>query len=582
MGRFISSTPLYILLRLILLLLLLFLTLHTIPVNSLPLSTDSRWIVDDQTGQRVKLACVNWVSHLEPIVAEGLSKQPMDVISKKILSMGFNCVRLTWPLFLATNDSLASLTVRQSFQSLGLQESIAGIQSNNPSIIDVSLIQAYQAVVSSLDNNNIMVILDNHISKPGWCCSNFDGNGFFGDQYFNPDLWIKGLTRIATLFNGVPNVIGMSLRNELRGPKQNVNDWYKYMQGGAEAVHSANPNVLVILSGLSFDSTLSFLKTRPVNLTFTEKLVFEMHWYSFTDGGAWGTGNPNQVCGNVVKRVMGSTGFLLQQGYPLFVSEFGVDQRGTNVNDNRYLNCFMGVAAELDFDWAYWTLVGSYYQREGVIGLNEYYGILNWNWCEIRNSSLLQRISALQSPLQGPGLAESKPHLVIFHPATGLCLQRKSLFEPLRLGACSESEAWSYTTQKSLVIKGTYFCLQADELEKPAKLGVICSDSSSKWEMISDSKMHLSSKLSNGTSVCLDVDSNNRVIINACKCLSKDNICDPASQWFKLVNSTRSSSKAKSFFQVDTISDITRTDFLGSLLGWMLAGQGGTSKSELN
>ncbi|GLT86554.1 hypothetical protein SLE2022_046880 [Rubroshorea leprosula] len=110
----------------------------------------------------------------------------------------------------------------------------------------------------------------------------------------------------------------------------------------------------------------------------------------------------------------------------------------------------------------------------------------------------------------------------------------------------------------------------------------MCSDSSSKWEMISDSEIQLSSKLSNGTSVCLDVDSNNRVIINTCKCLSKDNICDPANQWFKLVNSTRSSSGTKSFFQVDSVSDITRTDFLGSLLGWMLAGRGGISKSELN
>ena len=83
--------------------------------------------------------------------------------------------------------------------------------------------------MTSLGSNNVMVILDNHMSQPTWCCSNFDGNGFFGDQYFNPDLWIKGLTRMATLFNGVTNVVGMSLRNELRGPKQNVNDWYRYL-----------------------------------------------------------------------------------------------------------------------------------------------------------------------------------------------------------------------------------------------------------------------------------------------------------------------------------------------------------------
>lgn len=82
-------------------------------------------------------------------------------------------------------------------------------------------------MVSSLGKNNVMVILDNQVSKPGWCCSSSDGNGFFGDQYFNPDIWIKGLTRMATLFKGVANVVGISLRNELRGPKQNVDDWYK-------------------------------------------------------------------------------------------------------------------------------------------------------------------------------------------------------------------------------------------------------------------------------------------------------------------------------------------------------------------
>ncbi|XVE74909.1 hypothetical protein DITRI_Ditri12bG0056400 [Diplodiscus trichospermus] len=551
--------------------LLLFLLLpviiqHAKPAMSLPLSTNSRWIVDEK-GQRVKLACLNWVSHLEPVVAEGLSKQPMDMIAKRIVSMGFNCVRLTWPLFLVTNDSLASLTVRQSFQKFGLLESIAGIQVNNPSIIDVSLIKAYQAVVSSLGENNVMVILDNHISKPGWCCSNFDGNGFFGDQYFNPDTWITGLTRMATIFSGVTNVIGMSLRNELRGPKQNVNDWYRYMQKGAEAVHSANPDVLVILSGLSYDRDLSFIRNRPVNLTFTEKLVFEVHWYGFSDGQAWVTGNPNQVCGRVVKDVMRTSGFLLDQGYPLFVSEFGVDLRGANVNDNRYLNCFVGVAAELDLDWALWTLVGSYYLREGVLGLNEYYGILDWNWCEIRNSSFIERISALQSPFRGPGLSETKLHKVIFHPSTGLCVLRKSLIYPLRLGPCTESEAWSYSPQKTLVVKGTYFCLQADEPGTLAKLGIICSESNSKWEMIADSKMHLSSKLINGTSICLDVDSKNNIVTNRCKCLNKDNKCDPGSQWFKLVDSTRCRSRGKSVLHFDSILDLPGKEFFWNLLG---------------
>lgn len=113
------------------------------PAAALPLYTNSRWIVNED-GARVKLACVNWPSHLEAVVAEGLSKQPVSAISKRIASMGFNCVRLTWPLFLATNQSLASLTVRQSFQRLGLLESISGFQANNPSMVDLPLMSAFE------------------------------------------------------------------------------------------------------------------------------------------------------------------------------------------------------------------------------------------------------------------------------------------------------------------------------------------------------------------------------------------------------------------------------------------------------
>ncbi|KAK9751125.1 hypothetical protein RND81_02G244000 [Saponaria officinalis] len=243
-----------------------------------------------------------------------------------------------------------------------------------------------------------MVILDNHVTVPGWCCTKTDGNGFFGDTYFNPDLWIEGLTKMATLFKDNRNVVGMSLRNELRGPKENANDWYRYMQQGAEAVHRANPNVLVILSGLYFDKDLSFLRTKPVTLSFKSKIVFEVHWYAFSDASTWKDGNPDEVCRRVVAYNMKMSGFLLDQGYPLFVSEWGADLRGTDIKDNRYLNCILTWLKEHDLDWALWSLVGSYYLRGGVAGVVEYYGVLDSDWRNVRSSSFMDRISAIQSP----------------------------------------------------------------------------------------------------------------------------------------------------------------------------------------
>ncbi|KAL2559884.1 Cellulase (glycosyl hydrolase family 5) protein [Forsythia ovata] len=136
---------------------------------------------------------------------------------------------------------------------------------------------------------------------------------------------------------------------------------------------------------------------------------------------------------------------------------------------------------------------------------------------------------------------------------TGLCIQWKSPFEPLVLGLCSEAEAWTYTPQNTLTIKGTYFCLQANELGQPAKLGVICSYTNSKWETISDSKMLLSSKLEDGSSVCLDIDSNNAIVTNTCKCLNRNSTCDPGSQWFKIIDSTRCTSATKSSVRINSI-----------------------------
>ena len=145
----------------------------------------------------------------------------------------------------------------------------------------------------------------------------------------------------------------------------------------------------------------------------------------------------------------------------------------------------------------------------------------------------------LSCEMPGPGLSDAKPHKAIFHPATGLCVVRKSVFGPLTLGPCMESDSWTYTPQKTLMMKGTYFCLQAYGPGKPAKLGIVCTEPGSNWETISDSKMHLVTKLDDGTTVCLDIDSsNNNIVTNACKCLNGDNRCDPASQWFKIVNAT--------------------------------------------
>ncbi|ONK58169.1 uncharacterized protein A4U43_C09F8930 [Asparagus officinalis] len=517
----------------LLLFIILFQTLNPQPTSGF-LSTSDRWIVNE-SGQRVKLACANWPSHLAPVVAEGLSKSPLDAISKLIGSMGFNCVRLTWPLYLVTNSSYATLTVRQSFQGLGLNVSLDGLTKNNAWILDKTLIEAYKAVVANLGSNNIMVILDNHLTQPGWCCNNNDGNGFFWDPFFNPNEWLAGLSRMARLFNGVTNVVGMSLRNELRGPRQNVPDWYKYMPMGADAVHQANPNVLVILSGLNFDNDLSFLSKKKLKLSFPNKLVHEVHWYAFSNTDTWSNQNANDACGSITSNIMRKAGFVLSQGTPLFMSEWGIDQRGGNRNDNRYSSCALAALAELDLDWALWALQGSYYLREGVLDMEEVYGAMNLDWSGPRNATFLHRLASIKSPFRGPGL-NNPLNTVLYHPKTGSCVvQDGSTNSSLHLGPCDSPRGWKYNGQTIQLVNSDSF-LKESGAGQPVTLENFANSGSFKWDLISNSKLHITSQ----TNLCLDIGSDGSTLItNPCNCIGKDKNCDPEGQWFKMVPSNR-------------------------------------------
>lgn len=175
----------------------------------------------------------------------------------------------------------------------------------------------------------------------------------------------------------------------------------RYMQRGAEAVHSANPEILAILSGLDYDKDLSFLSMKQVELAFTDKLVFELHWYGFSDGQDWQNGNSNEACGNATSNFIQKGGFLLKDGWPLFLSEFGVDVMGNSLADNLFLSCFLSVAAELDLDWAIWALQGSYYRREGQLDFDETYGVLSRDWSKARNERFVYRLAGVQKPFQG-------------------------------------------------------------------------------------------------------------------------------------------------------------------------------------
>nr|AFK48266.1 unknown [Lotus japonicus] len=180
---------------LFLLLLVSILASHS---NAYPLSTQGRWIIDESTGQRAKLVCANWAGHLQPMIPEGLDRRPLKEIVSELVKHKFNCVRLTYAIYMWTR--YGGHIVSGTFDGLDVPEVVAGIAKNNPSVLKMTHIQVFEAVVHELGAQNVKALLDNHVSEPKWCCNDDDENGFFHDRHFDPQEWVQGLTLAAKHF----------------------------------------------------------------------------------------------------------------------------------------------------------------------------------------------------------------------------------------------------------------------------------------------------------------------------------------------------------------------------------------------
>ena len=76
-------------------------------------------------------------------------RAPVDAISAKIADMGFNCVRLVYAL-----DTLYENPVVKPERV-----------TENPELFGNTVMEIMDRVIESLTRANIMVILNNHVSK---------------------------------------------------------------------------------------------------------------------------------------------------------------------------------------------------------------------------------------------------------------------------------------------------------------------------------------------------------------------------------------------------------------------------------
>ncbi|KAK3190726.1 hypothetical protein K4F52_003042 [Lecanicillium sp. MT-2017a] len=391
-----------------------------------PLHSSSRWILDS-SNQRVKLRCINWAGHLENNVPEGLHKQPIDHVANWIANQGYNCVRLTYSIDMALNPGLG---VEDSFRAgakasgadeAGMMKLYDSAVEKNPFLANATVLETFDAVYAALWDRGIMTILDNHVSRAGWCCDLDDGNGWWSDapgylsansRFFDHAKWLDGLKAMAEWSNSRPGVVGMSLRNELRAHVMQIPSavgvWLDNMPPAARMVHAANPDVLIMVGSLNGGTDLSSLRTHTLDTSgWADKNVWEAHAYSFT------ITTPDIFGSCPIRKVNYGAlfGFVLEQGKPqtgpLFLSEFGAGMtgggnKGLNDKDYKYLTCLVEYMENNDADWALWAIQGSYYVRDGVLDKEETWGALDYDWNDTRNPEFKGILGKMPDVTQGP------------------------------------------------------------------------------------------------------------------------------------------------------------------------------------
>ncbi|KAF4629419.1 hypothetical protein G7Y89_g8726 [Cudoniella acicularis] len=355
-----------------------------------PFATSGRWI-HNSLGQNVTYAGVNWPGAADTMIPEGLQYQSIATIISGIKSLGLNVIRLTFAIEMIDDIyNGGDKTLLYTFQNaLGTANGLAiynSVIKNNPSFgASTTRVQVFDAIAAECKKQGIYVHLDNHISKAEWCCSLTDGNGWFGDTYFNVTNWKRGLSYMVSRGANWGNLMSIGLRNEPRNTTDNAaisltynwETWYTNMVSAATAVHAANPDVLIFFSGMNYDTTLAPIPLgtnlgsgtvfNKSSFPFASKIVLEIHNYQTT---ATACSSITSTLYNGGYNAMDTTNTAVKNVLPVILTEWGHDESDTEYS-GVYATCLASYLEGLKGGWMLWVLSGSYYIRDGTQDYDE-------------------------------------------------------------------------------------------------------------------------------------------------------------------------------------------------------------------
>lgn len=339
------------------------------PFNT-PLRTHGRYIVDTN-DKRVKLASVNWYGASDLLfIPGGLDVQHRSNISKLVRHLGFNSVRLPYSDEMVMDNPLIP----------------AELLSANEDLIGLRALDVYIAVVESLTEAGVAVIINNHITQATWCC----GANLCDTAWYNShlgglcrvrqteDQWIDDWELMMTSFVDNPLVIGADLRNEPRGIWGTMpwNKWATAAERAGNRLLAMRKDWLIFVEGVSSSNEMSGARTRPIVLDVENRVVYSAHVYSWSGWGSLDGMYAKRPFDSFAKSMTENWGFLLEENIaPVWVGEFGGPHL-PNKGDLHYWRNLMQFLKTVDADFAYWALN----PRKPANDEYEAYGIVEDDW----------------------------------------------------------------------------------------------------------------------------------------------------------------------------------------------------------
>src|SRR5277367_5937848 len=353
-----------------------------VPHAEPPLHTRGHDILDT-AGHRVRLTSVNWYGFDQrDFVVGGLDHAPLATIVKEIADLGVNSVRLPW-----ANETLEHDPLIPDYAVKA-----------NPQFKGKHAMEIMDAVIHALGEAHIMVILDNHVSRADWCCSETDGNGLWYNAEYPETKWLADWQTIVRRYKHEPWVVGADLRNELRsgaawGGTDPKLDWHAAAERGGNAVLAANPHLLIMVESPEYSTNFVGFDALPVKLKVPQRLVYSPHAYNID-------GHPFSSYDELKQVYDARAGFLLhiEPGVPIWVGEFGTCQSLECGANSDWFVRYIRYMKENDLAWSYWALNGA--QSSGVgrkCDTVETYGLLSPDYQHVAAPKIVELLQTVEN-----------------------------------------------------------------------------------------------------------------------------------------------------------------------------------------